>query len=131
MVASMAPCPPPMAVRGHRACAAAAAAEQPLAPAAPVAIPPVPAFPPVALRHCDYFVYSFDRMSRRTGQGGHKAHSFLALDRLPRIDRLRDALKAAANLFPMMTAVMRRRWGDLDSRVAPIGPGRRAAVMAL
>ncbi len=80
-------------------------------PPAPVVIPPVAAFAPSPLRHCDYFVYCFHQMSCRTGQGGHKAHSILSLDRLPQLDRLRDTLRAAANAFPMMTATLHRRGG--------------------
>jgi hypothetical protein len=79
-------------------------------PPAPVVIPPVAPFDPAPLRHCDYFIYCFHQMSCRTGQGGHKAHSFLSLDRLPQLDRLRDTLRAAANAFPMMTATLHRRW---------------------
>jgi len=44
---------------------------------------------------CDYFTACFDHWSRKTGQGGHKAHSFLMLDRPPDVDRLRGVLDEA------------------------------------
>lgn len=62
------------------------------------------------MRGADYFVMSFDRLSRKTGQGGHKAHSFLLLDRLPDITRLRDALQQATKRHPMLNARLRRNW---------------------
>lgn len=62
------------------------------------------------MRGADYFVMSFDRLSRKTGQGGHKAHSFLLLDRLPDITRLRDALQRATERHPMLNARLRRNW---------------------
>ncbi len=62
------------------------------------------------LRGCDYFVLSFDAMSRRTGQGGHKAHSFLLLDRPPAPERLRDVLREASERFPMLCARLERKW---------------------
>ncbi len=77
---------------------------------APVVAPPVVEMGPSPMRSCDYFVYAFDKMSRRTGQGGHKAHSFLELDRLPPVQLLREVLNAAANAFPMMSATLHRKW---------------------
>ena len=73
------------------------------------------------LRHCDYFVLSFDVMSRKTGQGGHKAQSVLMLDRLPDVGKLRDLLQAATNQFPMLSAKVHRRWliGAPEWRPAP------------
>lgn len=80
---------------------------KPLPAAAP--LPPAP-FGTPPLRHCDYFVLSFHHMSRRTGQGGHKAHSFLVLDRLPDLALLRAALKTATETYPMLNAKIHRPW---------------------
>ncbi len=63
----------------------------------------------VPLRSCDYFVLSFDGLSRRTGQGGHRASSFMVLDRLPDVARLRKALEKATRHFPMLSAQLRRK----------------------
>jgi len=62
------------------------------------------------LRGCDYFVLSFDALSRATGQGGHKAHSFLVLDHLPDITLLRETLKKANDSYPVLTAKLKRKW---------------------
>lgn len=80
----------------------------------PAQEPPTPSFSRpsdrLSLRGADYFVLSFDRLSRKTGQGGHKAHSFLLLDKLPDIARLRETLGHAAESHPMLNARLRRRW---------------------
>ena len=78
------------------------------------------------LRGADYFVLSFDRLSRKTGQGGHKAHSFLVLDRLPDVDRLREVLADTVRLFPMLSARLQRNWflgiPYWASSAAPVAP---------
>ncbi len=61
------------------------------------------------LRSCDYFVVSFDGLSRRTGQGGHRASSFLMLDRVPDLSSLRKVIEQAARDFPMLAARLRRK----------------------
>ncbi|MGH8093658.1 MAG: phosphopantetheine-binding protein [Chthoniobacterales bacterium] len=61
------------------------------------------------LRSCDYFVLSFDGLSRRTGQGGHRASSFLILDRVPDVADLRARLELAARRFPMLSARLLRK----------------------
>jgi acyl carrier protein len=78
------------------------------------------------LKGCDYFVLCFDAMSRRTGQGGHKAHSFLELERLPDVAQLRHMLDRAARDYPMLSAQLRRKWlvGAPEWRpaVKPVAP---------
>lgn len=89
----------------------------PDAPSPPPSPPPPPTrsdaptrFQQLRLRGPDYFVLCFDRLSRKTGQGGHKAHSFLLLDSLPDTARLRLALEQAAALHPMLNARLKKRW---------------------
>jgi acyl carrier protein len=77
------------------------------------------------MRGADYFVLSFDRLSRKTGQGGHKAHSFLILDGVPNVARLRDILSQTSEYFPMLSARLKRRflrtpcWVPSDKPVSP------------
>jgi acyl carrier protein len=80
----------------------------------------------IPLRSCDYFVLSFDALSRRTGQGGHRASSFLILDRVPDVAQLRNALEKATHQFPMLCAQVRRKgilgplgWVPADAPVTP------------
>lgn len=104
---------------GEAAPAAAAPAPAPEPPkpaAAPVAEIPINTEPILTdpdalplLRGCDYFVLSFDTLSRATGQGGHKAHSFLELDQLPDIELLRKVLKKANDSYPVLTAKLKRQ----------------------
>ena len=70
----------------------------------------------VSMRGCDYFTLCFDTWSRKTGQGGHKAHSFLVLDRVPDVGRLRSLLDEIPQRFPMIFARLKRQWfvGSLD-----------------
>jgi len=84
-------------------CAAAPKPKTAPAPDVPVLFEKLP------LKGCDYFVLSFDSMSRRTGQGGHKAHSFLELSAVPDVAKLRAALERATDLFPMLSARLGRR----------------------
>ncbi len=86
-----------------------------IAPAEPPAEPPArqeqsapAALKALPLQGCDYFVYSFDAMSRRTGQGGHKAHTVIELAQLPDVKALSDRLQRAASLYPMLNARLRR-----------------------
>jgi acyl carrier protein len=87
-------------------------------PATP--LPPQEATAPGGLlarmRGCDYFTLCFDSWSRKTGQGGHKAHSFLILDGIPDIAKLRALLDEAPRRFPMLFARLKRQWfvGSLD-----------------
>jgi acyl carrier protein len=68
------------------------------------------AFDRLPMQGADYFVLSFDNLSRKTGQGGHKAHSFLLLDRLPDVGRLIEILSGCGEKYPMLSACLRRDW---------------------
>lgn len=70
----------------------------------------VDAFDRLPMQGADYFVLSFDNLSRKTGQGGHKAHSFLMLERLPDAARLRELLSGCGDVYPMLSALLRRDW---------------------
>lgn len=58
---------------------------------------------------CDYFTVCFDAWSRKTRQGGHKAHSFLVLDRAPDVESLRAVLAGCPVTHPLLFARLRRR----------------------
>jgi acyl carrier protein len=75
----------------------------------PVEVPPVTGPVLATMRGCDYFTLCFDQWSRKTGQGGHKAHSILMLDRVPELDRLRTLLDELPARFPLAFARLRRR----------------------
>jgi hypothetical protein len=119
---------------GTKAGAGTAGEKAPFAPLPPAVVErparPVPPiredFASLPLRGCDYFVLSFDTLSHKTGQGGHKAHSFLVLDRVPDVARLRETLDEAARAFPMLNAQLRRKWlvGPPEWRPAsrPVAP---------
>lgn len=79
---------------------------------APVALVPSVSdvFERLPMQGADYFVLSFDNLSRKTGQGGHKAHSFLMLEQLPEVDRLRQLLGGCGEKYPMLSALLKRNW---------------------
>jgi len=99
-----------------------------LADVGPLEMPTAPAFPePVAesiprteerqmrfeklpMRGCDYFVLGFDTLSRKAGQGGHRAHSILVLDHVPDVAKLRALLAKAAEYYPMLSAKLKRNF---------------------
>jgi acyl carrier protein len=70
----------------------------------PIAAPP-PAlsqekFSILPLRDCDFFTHAFDEMLRKAGQGGHIAHSFIELDRIPDVSALKKLLAELPTHFP-------------------------------
>ncbi len=75
-----------------------------------LASPPPPKFQNLPMQGSDYFVLGFDRLLHKTGQGGHKAHSFLLLEKLPDVSRLKKALSQCGRLYPMLNAQLKRRW---------------------
>lgn len=104
---------------------AAPAAEVPVpavvAPAAPAPDPtplvlaPLPVVPQeklsvLPLRDCDFFTHAFDDMLRKAGQGGHIAHSFIELDRIPDVPALRKLLIDLPGhfSFPIFTAQLKQ-----------------------
>jgi len=90
----------------------------PVAQPEPVALPvssalvrPTPeGFEKLPMQGADYFVLSFDNLSRKTGQGGHKAHSVLMLERLPDVACLRELLSGCGEVYPMFSALLKRNW---------------------
>jgi acyl carrier protein len=52
------------------------------------------------LRDCDFFTHAFDEMLRKAGQGGHIAHSFIELDRIPDVVALKKLLAELPTHFP-------------------------------
>ncbi len=52
------------------------------------------------LRDCDFFTHAFDEMLRKAGQGGHIAHSFIELDRVPDVEALKKLLASLPEHFP-------------------------------
>ncbi|GEP42824.1 acyl carrier protein [Brevifollis gellanilyticus] len=52
------------------------------------------------LRDCDFFTHAFDEMLRKAGQGGHIAHSFIELDRIPDVSALKKLLIELPGHFP-------------------------------
>jgi acyl carrier protein len=105
--------------------APATATEPAAPPRRPVSEPVDSAeFSELPFRGCDYFVWSFDTHSRKTGQGGHKAHSFLELEAVPDVARLREVLAVAADRHPMMNALIRRR--SFFARPSWVPPKERA-----
>jgi acyl carrier protein len=52
------------------------------------------------LRDCDFFTHAFDEMLRKAGQGGHIAHSFIELDRIPDVAALKKLLLELPTHFP-------------------------------
>lgn len=116
---------PGMPVAGETAPVSAPAAAVPPAPAG-VEVPVVSAAPPVSLlpvsapaerlpyvplRDCDFFTHAFDAMLRQAGQGGHVAHSFIELDRVPEVPLLRELIASlpARFSFPIFTAMLEKR----------------------
>ena len=85
------------------------AARSPVTAPVPVA-PPSGEFARLPMQGADYFVLSFDNLSRKTGQGGHKAHSFLILEKLPDVARLRELLAGCGDGYPMLSALLKRDW---------------------
>lgn len=81
-----------------------------LSPHGMTAPPPVEQFEKLPMQGADYFVLSFDNLSRKTGQGGHKAHSVLMLERLPDVERLREILAGCGGVYPMFSALLQRNW---------------------
>ncbi len=77
-------------------------AEKPLSPQA--------RFDRLPLRDCDFFTHAFDEMLRKAGQGGHIAHSFIELDRVPDVSRLRALLTDLPGQypFPILTAQLKK-----------------------
>ncbi len=73
-------------------------------------VSPVEHFERLPMQGADYFVLSFDNLSRKTGQGGHKAHSVLMLERLPDVERLREILTDCGGVYPMFSALLQRNW---------------------
>jgi len=71
---------------------------------------PVASFESLPMQGADYFVLSFDNLSRKTGQGGHKAHSVLMLERLPDVARLKEVLAGSGGVYPMFSALLQRNW---------------------
>jgi acyl carrier protein len=72
--------------------------------------PPPDVFEKLPMQGADYFVLSFDNLSRKTGQGGHKAHSILMLERLPDVERLQGMLSGCGGVYPMFSALLQRNW---------------------
>ncbi|HYE78835.1 MAG TPA: acyl carrier protein, partial [bacterium] len=62
------------------------------------------------LRDCDFFTHAFDQMLRSAGQGGHVAHSFIELDRLPNVSALQQLIADLPSRFPfpLLTAQLRK-----------------------
>jgi|GEM_PF-234070 len=67
-------------------------------------------FTQLPMRGCDYFVLGFDTLSRKAGQGGHRAHSILVLDHVPDVGKLRALLVRAAEVYPMLSALLKRNF---------------------
>ncbi|MDD5198180.1 MAG: phosphopantetheine-binding protein [Terrimicrobiaceae bacterium] len=82
---------------------------------------PPPAGPLLAtMRGCDYFTLCFDHWSRKSGQGGHKAHSFLLLDRIPDYGKLGSLIADAPRRYPLLFGRLKRRriFGEIEWRRA-------------
>lgn len=82
------------------------------APHPPERMPPAPQekLPHLPLRDCDFFTHAFDEMLRKAGQGGHIAHSFIELDRVPDVHTLKQLLQRLPEQFPfpILTAQLRQ-----------------------
>lgn len=78
--------------------------------AAPVELASEPPLSRLPLRDCDFFLHAFDAMLRKGGQGGHIAHSFIELDRVPDVGALKRLLTELPTRFPfpILTAKLER-----------------------
>lgn len=76
------------------------AEKAPAVPSTPVTKAPQEKLSYLPLRDCDFFTHAFDEMLRKAGQGGHIAHSFIELDRVPDVPALRKLLAELPGHFP-------------------------------
>jgi acyl carrier protein len=76
------------------------AEKAPAVPSTPVTQAPQEKLSYLPLRDCDFFTHAFDEMLRKAGQGGHIAHSFIELDRVPDVPALRKLLAELPGHFP-------------------------------
>jgi len=67
-------------------------------------------FTRLPLQETDFFVAGFDQTLRGAKQGGHTAHSVLELEKLPDITRLAGLIRRLPDVFPILTARIRRAW---------------------
>jgi acyl carrier protein len=61
------------------------------------------------LRDSDHFPLAFDASLRNDGQSGHIAHTFVELETVPDVERLRVAIDSLPGRFPILTARVRKR----------------------